>query len=119
MSTEVTRETITEFSQHICNLGVSYGLKIMTLEDIERHRDKMIDELCAKLGTQESKVSEDKSIPISEIPLSEDLKYWRAERPDEWTMDRFIRKAKAMENKLAEIVKVCEAGIIKICEDAK
>jgi hypothetical protein len=29
--------------------------------------------------------------------LSEDLKHWRAERPDEWTMDDFIRKAKALE----------------------
>lgn len=31
------------------------------------------------------------------ISLSEDLKYWRAERPDEWTMDRFIGKAEALE----------------------
>ena len=29
--------------------------------------------------------------------LSEDLKYWRAERPDEWTMDDFIRKAQMVE----------------------
>ena len=29
--------------------------------------------------------------------LSEDLKYWRAERPDEWTMDRFIRAAEKLE----------------------
>jgi hypothetical protein len=27
-----------------------------------------------------------------EIPLSEDLEWWRAERPDEWIMDRFIKK---------------------------
>ena len=33
------------------------------------------------------------------ITLSEDLKYWRAERPDEWTMDRFIAKAEALEQK--------------------
>ena len=32
-----------------------------------------------------------------EIPLSDDLLYWRAERPDEWIMDRFIRKAKELE----------------------
>lgn len=32
-----------------------------------------------------------------DIPLSEDLKHWRAERPDEWTMDRFIRKAILLE----------------------
>ena len=33
--------------------------------------------------------------------LSEDLKYWRAERPDEWTMDRFIKSAENLhaENK--------------------
>ena len=34
--------------------------------------------------------------------LSEDLKYWRAERPDEWTMDDFIRKAEALEKQLKE-----------------
>ena len=32
--------------------------------------------------------------------LSEDLAYWRSERPDEWTMDRFITAAKALEEKL-------------------
>ena len=31
------------------------------------------------------------------IILSEDLKHWRAERPDEWTMDRFIRAAEKLE----------------------
>ena len=31
------------------------------------------------------------------IKLSEDLKKWRAERPDELTMDRFIRKAEELE----------------------
>ena len=34
------------------------------------------------------------------IKLSEDLRYWRAERPDEWTMDRFIREAEKMEKQL-------------------
>jgi len=29
--------------------------------------------------------------------LSDDLKYWRAERPDEWTMDRFIKEAEEHE----------------------
>ena len=32
--------------------------------------------------------------------LSEDLKLWRAERPDEWIMEEFIRKAKRMEKQL-------------------
>lgn len=38
---------------------------------------------------------------MSEIPLVDDLKYWRAERADEWVMDRFIRKAEQLteENK--------------------
>lgn len=29
--------------------------------------------------------------------LSEDLRKWRAERPDEWTMDRFIQEATRLE----------------------
>ncbi len=32
-----------------------------------------------------------------ETPLSEMLKQWRAERPDEWTMDEFIRAAQQLE----------------------
>ena len=35
-----------------------------------------------------------------ERPLSELLKLWRAERPDEWTMDEFIREAERMEKQL-------------------
>ena len=31
--------------------------------------------------------------------LSEDLKNWRIERPDEWKMDEFIRKAVELEKK--------------------
>ena len=34
---------------------------------------------------------------MEEIKLSDDLKKWRAERPDEWTMDRFIRAAEKLE----------------------
>lgn len=30
---------------------------------------------------------------MSRISLSENLKYWRCERPDEWKMDEFIRIA--------------------------
>jgi hypothetical protein len=40
---------------------------------------------------------------MSDKLLSEDLEYWRAERPDEWTMDRFIRNAKILEDELADI----------------
>ena len=38
------------------------------------------------------------------MKLSEHLQSWRAERPDEWTMDDFIRKAKALEGALQEIM---------------
>ena len=30
--------------------------------------------------------------------LSDDLRYWRAERPDEWKMDEFIRRATQLED---------------------
>ena len=33
----------------------------------------------------------------NEKPLSDKLKFWRAERPDEWTMDEFIRDATRLE----------------------
>ena len=46
------------------------------------------------------------------IPLSEDISCCRAERPDEWTMDRFIRKAEELEAQLAHKDKV-----IKIMAD--
>lgn len=36
------------------------------------------------------------------MKLSEDLKCWRAERPDEWTMDAFIRKAVGLEQFIEE-----------------
>lgn len=32
--------------------------------------------------------------------LSEKLKYWRSERPDEWTMDEFIRQAGQIETNI-------------------
>ncbi len=34
---------------------------------------------------------------MSDKKLSEDLKYWRAQRPDEWIMDRFIKEAIRLE----------------------
>jgi len=34
---------------------------------------------------------------MSEQPLSKKLQYWRAERPDEWKMDEFIRDAGKLE----------------------
>jgi CII-binding regulator of phage lambda lysogenization HflD len=38
-----------------------------------------------------------------EMILVEDLKYWRSERPDEWTMDRFISKAMKLEQELSRL----------------
>ena len=40
---------------------------------------------------------------MKKIKLSEDIKYWRAERPDEWTMDEFVRAAQKLERELAEL----------------
>lgn len=34
--------------------------------------------------------------------LSDDLRYWRAERPDEWKMDEFIRRAVELEDFILE-----------------
>ena len=45
-----------------------------------------------------------------EMPLSEDLQYWRAERPDEWIMDRFIRKAKKLELLVGQL-RAKESGV--------
>jgi hypothetical protein len=44
------------------------------------------------------------------LSLSYDLGYWRAERPDEWTMDRFIRKAEELEARLAAMQDTMETG---------
>lgn len=38
------------------------------------------------------------------IHLSEDLKYWRAEQPDEWIMDRFIKKAEALKAQVSTLI---------------
>jgi hypothetical protein len=35
--------------------------------------------------------------------LTEQLKYWRAERPDEWIMDDFIRKAEKLTKRVNEL----------------
>ena len=34
---------------------------------------------------------------LSTDRLSDKLRFWRAERPDEWTMDEFIRDAQILE----------------------
>ena len=40
------------------------------------------------------------------MKLSEDLQYWRAERPDEWKMDEFIRIAKYLQEENAKLKKL-------------
>ena len=56
-----------------------------------------------------------------ERPLSELLKFWRAERPDEWTMDEFIREAERMEKKIqntssnSEYAKLYRTHNFKFC----
>jgi hypothetical protein len=42
------------------------------------------------------------------VKLSEDLEYWRAERPSEWLMDEFIRGAKDLELKNADMLAMLE-----------
>jgi hypothetical protein len=40
------------------------------------------------------------------ICFVEDLQYWRAERPDEWKMDEFIRRAKQGEKAIAAMKQI-------------
>lgn len=42
--------------------------------------------------------------------LTEDLKFWRAERPDEWTMDEFIRKSTKLESTNKQLLEALEAA---------
>jgi hypothetical protein len=39
------------------------------------------------------------------MTLVEDLTFWRAERPSEWVIDRFIQKAKELEENEFVLVK--------------
>lgn len=43
--------------------------------------------------------------------LSDDLKYWRAERPYEWTMDEFISKAEKLESVNSELLEALNEAI--------
>ncbi|MCP4648548.1 MAG: hypothetical protein GY853_00525 [PVC group bacterium] len=45
------------------------------------------------------------SLRKAKKPLSERMMKWRAERPDEWVMDEFIRAIKALEESNAEMLK--------------
>ena len=42
------------------------------------------------------------------MKLSEQLKRGRIDRPDEWTMDRYIQKATAAEESIRELVAITE-----------
>jgi len=46
--------------------------------------------------------------PDSFMKLSEQLKRGRIDRPDEWTMDRYIRKATEAEQSIRELVALTE-----------
>ena len=37
------------------------------------------------------------------MKLSKELEYWRAERPDEWKMEEFLRQAKGLEQENAKL----------------
>lgn len=53
------------------------------------------------------------------MKLSEMLTMWRAERPDEWRMDEFIRMALRLESDSLELVKseiIRAAHVVKITE---
>lgn len=43
------------------------------------------------------------------MKLSEELLNWRIDRPDEWKMDEFVRKAVALEKEL-ELVQTLQAN---------
>lgn len=51
-------------------------------------------------------VSEDQC----ESRLGKKIQYWRAERPDEWTMDEFIRDAEIMASQLDEALDMLDDG---------
>ncbi len=40
---------------------------------------------------------------MSESKLSDDLEYWRNQRPSQWKMDEFIHKALILENRISEL----------------
>lgn len=40
------------------------------------------------------------------IKLSDDIKYWRAERPDEWVMDRFIKTSEQLESDNSQLIEL-------------
>ena len=50
------------------------------------------------------------------IGLGDDLRMWRAERPDEWTMDRFISAADAMTAENERLLEALETPVESAAE---
>ncbi len=40
---------------------------------------------------------------MSSSKLSDDLEYWRSQKPSQWKMDEFIHKAKLLEDRIGEL----------------
>ncbi len=40
---------------------------------------------------------------MSDSKLTEDLEYWRDQKPSHWKMDEFIHKAKLLEDRIVEL----------------
>lgn len=53
------------------------------------------------------------------MKLSEQLQYWRAERPDEWKMDEFIRMAERLEQSAREIEKSAITKAVSKCKSTE
>ena len=71
---------------------------------IKHEREKMSDGICHRCGGDHGKAE-------SEQTLATRLCCWRADRPDEWTMDEFIREAKRIDQHIAIYRAHLENGI--------
>jgi len=54
-----------------------------------------------------------------ELDLAVDLHLWRAGRPDEWTMDRFIRKAAQQAEEIASLKQQVEKLEMRVAEETE
>ena len=52
---------------------------------------------------------------MAQLELTEQLKSFRADRPDEWRMDEFIRHAENIEKEIASLISYADtcAGILR------
>ncbi len=53
---------------------------------------------------------------MSQTKLSDDLEYWRNQRPSQWKMDEFIHKAKLLEDRITELEEKVVSGKSKASE---